>query len=229
MPRRPAETLLVPGAEGELIWQLPDPDGQPIARVGVELAAERHAEGSVYLDYLTWQGMPDLVLRRPQAGGRVWRRAWVNGIDSFDRWWPEAFRLVQNSGRGLLSLGTREWTDYEARASIMPHLAIATGIAVRVQGMRRFYALLLRDRSKIQLIRALDGDQVLAEASFAWQYGQAYDLRLEAAGSRLRAWVDGELVFDLEDRHTPLDGGAVGLVIEEGRAGTESVTVRPAR
>ncbi len=220
---------LAPGEAWEPVWHVPDPDGQPIARIGFELAGDQHAGGSVYLDFLSWDGTPELLLRRPEAGGRVWRRAWINGVDHLDRWWPEALRIIHDEGRGLLSQGTRDWTDYSAQAMITPHMAAATGIAVRVQGMRRYYALLLRDRDRIQLLRALDGDRVLAEAAFEWQFGQAYDLRLEAAGSHLRAWVDGKLLFDLDDPATPLTGGAVGLLIEQGRASTDSVSVRPVK
>ena len=163
--------------------------------------------------------------RRNASGARLGRRR----RPATTAGGPRRYRIIQNEGTGLLIQGARDWTDYQASATITPHLAAARGIAVRVQGLRRYYALLLRDRDGIQLLRALDGDRVLAEAAFEWQFGQAYDLRLEAAGSHLRAWVDGKLLFDLDDPATPLTGGAVGLLIEQGRAATDSVSVRPVK
>src|SRR6266498_3015378 len=115
----------------------------------------RRADRSVYLDYLTWDGEPDVVLARPEHGGTLWRRAWVDGVDQFDGGWPEPFRIVQNQGTGLLIHGARDWRDYHVRAAITPHLALAAGIAARVQGMRRYYALLLCAGGVARLIKAL--------------------------------------------------------------------------
>jgi len=168
------------------------------------------------------------VLTRPATGGTMWRRAWVNGVDQYAPWWPEPYRLVQNHGTGLLIQGTREWTDYRVSADVTPHMVKAAGIAARVQGMRRYYALLLCSDGKARLLKALDGNTVLAEADFAWEFGETYDLSLEVVGTRLRAWVDGQQLFEVDDADRPLTGGGVALICEEGRTATEIVTVRPA-
>ena len=145
------------GAEHEFVWRVPPLHGLPICAVGVALAAERRADGSVYLDTLTWDGEPEVTLTRPAAGGERWRQAWVNGVDQWDERWPEAFRIVQNEGTGLLIHGTREWRDYTVSAAITPYLAASVGTAARVQGMRRYYALLLVPGG-VRLIKALDGE-----------------------------------------------------------------------
>jgi len=67
----------------------------------------------------------------------------VNGVSRFDAWWPEPYRLIQNEGMGLLIQGTREWRDYQVRAAVTPHMATSAGIGARVQGLQRYYALLL--------------------------------------------------------------------------------------
>jgi hypothetical protein len=157
----------------------------------------------------------------------MWRRAWVNGVDRFDEHSPEPYRLVQNSGTGLLVQGTRGWTDYEVSAPVRPHMVASAGVGARVQGMRRYYALLLVRGGRARLVKALDGVAVLAEADFPWDLGVTYDLRLEVRGRRLRAGIDGEEIFDVEDRDRPLMDGAVALVCEEGRAESEVIRVRP--
>lgn len=226
------QVALAPGAEHAWSWPIGDTGGAPIAEIGVEIAAGDHAppqvEGSVYLDYLTWDGEPDVVLTRPTHGGTLWRRAWVDAVDQFSDHWPEPFRVVQNSGTGLLIQGAREWRDYQVTAAITPHLAAAAGIAARVQGLRRYYALLLRAGGKAQLVKALDGEAVLAEAAFEWELGATYELRLEVVGQRIQGWVGGRRLFDVADTDRPLDGGAAALVCTEGRIATEAVTVRPA-
>ena len=114
----------------------------------------------------------------------MWRRAWVDGVDQYEgRWW-EAYRLVQNHGRGLLMQGGCDWTDYTVSSTITLHMAEAAGLAARVQGMRRYYALLLRRATaEAQLIRALDGDTVLAETAFAWEFGATHDFALTVKGT----------------------------------------------
>ncbi len=107
-------------------------------------------------------------------------------------------------------------------------VARAAGLAARVQGLRRYYALLLGSDGKARLVKALDGETVLAEADFTIEQERSYDLRLEVHGARLRAWVDGRALWDVADTDRPLAGGAVGLICEEGRISTDTVTVRPA-
>jgi len=227
------ETILEPGAGHAFEWRIEDTGGAPIAQVGLELCSERRVDGTVYLDYLTWDGAPDVVLTRPADGGAMWRRAWVDGVDQYSPWWPEPYRLVQNHGTGLLMQGTREWTDYRVSADVTPHMAKSAGIAARVQGMRRYYALLLCNEGAdghptARLVKALDGNTVLAEVDLAWEFGETHELCLEVMGTHLRAWVDAQQLFELDDTDRPLTGGGVALVCEEGRTATQVVRVQPA-
>ncbi|MEZ4622002.1 MAG: hypothetical protein R2867_41730 [Caldilineaceae bacterium] len=239
LQRSPAVTLAA-GAGHEFSWQIEDTGGAPIAEVGVEVRSEGRADGVLYLDYLTWSGAPAVTLRRPDydtgfnrfgAGenSTMWRLAWVNGVDQYDWWWPEAYRLVQNEGRGLLMQGSREWTDYQVSATVVPHLATSAGIAARVQGMKRYYALLLCADQKLRLVKALDGDTVLAEQDFSWQFGRSYELHLTVEGNTIRGSVDGQELLVAEDGERALEGGGVALVIEEGRMACEAVEIQPSR
>ncbi|MCS6776809.1 MAG: ADP-ribosylglycohydrolase family protein [Chloroherpetonaceae bacterium] len=205
-------------------WRVPDIPGGPIAEAGIELASDTGGSGTLYLDYLTWDGIPEVTFTRRE--GRIWRRAWVDAVDSWLEW-GEPFRLVQNEGTGLLIQGTREWDDYEVSADVTPHMVAAAGLAGRVQGLRRYYALLLCRDNRARLVKALDGDNVLGEAEFPWEFGLTYQMSLRLLGTRIQAYVDGQLLFDVEDTVRPLTGGAVALVCTEGRTATQAVTVRP--
>jgi hypothetical protein len=223
------QTTLVPGAQHEFVWQIDDTQGAPIAEIGVELSAEQRADGNVYLDYLTWDGAPNVMLTRPSWNGTMWRRAWVDAADQFDKHWPEPYRIVQNARRGLLIQGTREWTDYQVSAALTPHLAQAVGIGARVQGLCRYYALLLCLDNTAKLVKVLDGETVLAKTDLAWSFGDTYALRLQVVGARLQGFVDDRLLFDVEDDDQALRGGGVALVCEEGRVATDAVVVQPVR
>jgi len=231
---------LAPGADAELCWTIPDTGGQPVCAIGVELNGDDGVSGTVVLDWLTWEGVPDVTLQRPHAGASrqwreprstMWKQAWVDALDSGDRlasmdFYPESWRLIQNEGRGLVLHGMREWQDYRFQATMTPHMCRAGGIAVRVQGLRRYYAMLV-DGQRVRLLRALDGDSVLAEAEGGWEFGKTSELQLEVEGDRLRGYIDGEQVIEARDPQRSLAEGGVALVCEEGRIGCSRVAIRP--
>ncbi len=221
-------TTLEPGAVGELSWPVPDTAGQPIQSVGLVLSGEGTTPGVAFLDHLTWDGEPDVTLTRPVDGGTMWRRAWVDGLDQFGPRWPEAYRLIQNEGRGLLIHGTGDWHDYRVTATVTPHMAEAFGLAARVQGLRRYYALIVRNDGTVRLVKSLDGERVLAESSLGWELGRAYTLTLRVTGSQLQASVDGTVLLAAEDDERPLDGGGIALICDEGRVACDYVRAQPA-
>lgn len=230
----PTTTLQV-GVNTILQWLPADLDGgSPICEVGVCAFGEA-ASNTLYLDYLSWTGAPDVMLTRPGHNGSLWQRAWVKACDDagFSQGW--ALRACQDSGTGLLIQGEREWSDYTAEATIVPHLAKSAGIAVCVQGLKRYYALLLCDDQKLRLFKVLvhrPGQEterkVLAEADCKWELDGEYALCLATRGNHLIASVAGTQVFDVEDTFYPLLSGAVALVIEEGRLDCNGVNLHRA-
>ena len=89
-------------------------------------------------------------------------------------------------------------------ARLTPHLAAACGIAVRVQGQRRYYGLLLCPENTLRLVRVCGEETTLAEAPFVWEFWQAVSLSVQVSGQRLRAWAGERLIFDLIDREGAL-------------------------
>lgn len=212
---------LDPGENAGLALEVPDTGGYPIAEVGIDVSG---GPGTAYLDWLTWSGTPNVTFQKTE--GSTWKEQWICGVTEHAAW-GEPFRLVQNEGTGLLITGCREWTDYRVEASVTPHLVASGGIAARVQGMRRYYALLLVRGGGVQLVKALEGDTVLAEAPFGWELGETHALALEVASDKMRGYVDGELLLEYEDRDKPFSGGGIALILTEGRMATHEVNVRP--
>jgi ADP-ribosylglycohydrolase len=217
--------IFTPGERTHLSWTIPDLGGLPIQSVGIEVRGAAGACGTLYLDYLTWSGAPKLLLARPEFENTLWRRAWVNAVDHWEARYSNAFHLTQDEGTGMIAHGTRQWTDYQVQASLSSFLATSFGLAVRMQGLRRYYALLLCKDGKARLVKALDDTQMLKEVDFPLQFNVKYDLALKVTGQRLQGWVDGALLFDLVDSHHPLEGGAAALLLEEGTISCESVEI----
>jgi len=219
---------LVPDRPWELEMTVPETGGYPVAAVGIE--AHSRGKDTVYLDYLTWEGVAATTFSRPKGaesdGSQAWRKAWVLGVDQWESQWRDAFRLSQNRGRGLLIQGCREWEDYEIESTVGVTMAKSAGIAARVQGMERYYALLLCDDGYLRLVKRLDGERVLGEIPLPGAGDRPYALRLSVLGRRITAWVDGKKAFEEEDADDPLSGGAVAFVVEEGHAIADSMTVR---
>ncbi len=208
-------------AESE--WLIEEQGGRPIATVGIEI--DGTSNGCIYLDYLTWDGEADVTLTRPEQTGTMWRRAWVQGVDQFGGYYPESYRLIQNRGTGLLMQGTRDWRNYRVTADVTPHMVKSSGVAVRVQGLRRYYALLLVREGKLQLVKAKHERQVLSEIDYSWEPGCTYEMTLEVEDGHLRGSVNGESMLEADDVDEAMGGGAIALVCEEGRTATQVVRV----
>jgi hypothetical protein len=208
-------------------WQIPDLDGAPVSQIGLELCSEKRADGVLVLDALGWDGAPKVTFKRPVHNGTMWARAWVNAADHFEQGFPEAFRLVQDHGTGMLIQGGRDWQNYQVWAVITPHMVKTFGLAVRVQGLERFYELQLDPAGKVRLVKALDGIRVLAEQTMAVQIGSPYELRIDVKENLIVAFVNNELIFEVQDSKKPLVNGGIALVVEEGRVGCDEIHLGP--
>jgi len=207
---------IAPGTASEIEWVVPSTGGSPIFGIGFAVGAGEY--GLLYVDYLTWDGAPDVTLARPEGGGELWRAAWVNGVDQFEGRWPEPYRIVKNEGTGLISQGGDDWTDYSVEAPVTIRLAKSGGLAARVGGMRRYYALLLLESGTAQLVRVRDATTVyLAEMPFTVERDRAYALRLTVVGPHIQGFIDGSPVLEATDSgEQALRSGGVGLVVSDG-------------
>ena len=218
---------LAPGASQTLNWQVPDLGGMPVASIGLQITPENDATGEVVLDWLTWEGAPSVTFSRPDGEGEQWREAWVDGVDQFQSRWWDSFRISNNVGTGLISQGTADWQDYTAMADVALMLASQGGIAVRVGGMRRWYALVLCDDGKVRLVKDREKTSVLAEDDFLVELDRYYRMELTVNGNTLTGSIDGKVVLEVTDTNDPLAAGGVGLVVSDGTISTDAVTVSP--
>ena len=76
-------------------------------------------------------------------------------------------------------------------------------------------------------MEVLHDEIVLAETEFAWEFGQTLELSLKVHGDQLIGSINGQhLVAASSNTFTD---GAIGLLIEEGRSATNTISVKPVR
>ena len=212
------------GTTAEISWEIPALDNQPIQQIGFRVNGA--AGDALLVDRVTWSGAPTTTFRKGTGSGDMWQQAWINGADIWELRWGNDFHVTQNRGIGLIAQGTSEWTDYTATTVAKSPLAKSAGLAVRIGGMTRYYALVLADTGKAQIVKRRGGDPiVLAEVDFAWNVDQEYAFELTAQGNQLRGSIDGTTVLEATDDDQPLTGGSVGLVVEVGTIAARPISV----
>jgi hypothetical protein len=222
-----APAVIEPGSEAILEWTLPEIDGQPIAEIGIVVTGTgRRADGRLFVDYLRWDGVPKLTLKRPAGDGDFWRMAWVNGASFFSKRFPAAFRIAQNRGEGIIIHGTRQWADYQASGQVMIHLGNYGGLAIRAQGLRRYYGARVTRDGKMQIVKVRDEEtKVLAETAFKTEFDKHIAMKVSAQGARITFEADGVSVTAEDTAADAFRDGGVGLLIHEGALSSNEIRI----
>ncbi|MEZ4573146.1 MAG: hypothetical protein R2849_23070 [Thermomicrobiales bacterium] len=164
--------------------------------MGLEVVSGSPVDGRILLDWLDWSGAPEVTLA-PPAAGTAWR-AWVNGADRVEWNNPHPHQVIQNQGTGLLIQGTRDWRDYRATTILIPEMTARAGLAV-VQGMRRYYALMLASGNRVQLLRSEASELFWprpgwtgrsgSRSSFRWRRSGCGCVPASTAGKSSTSWT----------------------------------------
>lgn len=222
---------------------------RPIFAVGVALTPILDADtppsagaGTVRLDRLSWEGRPQLTLKLPRHTEEpltYFQRMFVRSVDTFHVRTGPTFRLAQDRGEGLLSVGTRDWARYEAKVRGFRVLAgRPCGVIVRVQGLRRWYGLvfILSDhpgrRRGVALVKARDEERkVLDYVVMDWAVDVPYDVLVLCDGRNLTGAVLRAGTADIEaqvaaaDDDDVYEGGGVGFVVTGGAVAADELVV----
>lgn len=148
---------------------------------------------------------------------------WANAIGYLDSWLvgdedgktyleqrlaPDSLGMVTELFSPLFITGDPEWTDYTVEVSIKPlALGDMAGIVFRYKTNRHHYLFCLQNGNEAQLRLRLPMEQsfrvatlkTLATAPCQYDTTRYYRLKVEVAGSKIRAFVDDTLVLTAED------------------------------
>jgi hypothetical protein len=224
-------TTVAPGAPALLEWTLPEGDGRPIFEVGLDIAGAADAGGAVYMDWLDWSGTPRVHWRAPSGSWPASRRAWVDALYQLSGRQGSMLTLVANEGRGMAITGRREWTGYTVSAIIRPHMADEIGLAGYVQGLERYYALLLHKQGVLRLVKrgpagaGKTEERILAERAAPWELDRPYRFQLRFQGATVEGSLADGPALRATDAARPFREGAMALLVTAGRADVDEVRV----
>jgi hypothetical protein len=149
-------------------------------------------------------------------------------VSSLSRNFPQAFRISQDRGEGMIIHGGRQWTDYRVETTLTIHLAQYAGVGIRVQGLRRYYAALLVRPDLFRLVRVIDDSVgILAETRFEWSFESRYEIAAEVVGRAIAVSVGDATLVAQDDDPRALENGGAALIINSGACSCDEVRVRP--
>ncbi|MET8944563.1 ADP-ribosylglycohydrolase family protein [Streptomyces sp. NPDC004542] len=207
-----------------LNWRVPAVGNHVPFRIGFALAApDPHADErtvEVRLHELDWHGAP---VRFEQSGlllTSIWDTTpaalapWVSSAKNFEADFAATYSVSHPGSLGLVTTGTRDWTDYAIASRLVLSLHETAGLVVRSRGHRRFQAGVLTGGDRLQLLRQHDGVRtVLAETAFPYRLDHPYEVELRCRGTELTLVVDKtpRLTANGDDL-----GGGAGFLVERG-------------
>jgi len=137
------------------------------------------------------------------------------------------FRQLRTDGWARAVLTTFSGTDQSIEADVRIHQLAATsagaGFLLRYTDLQNYYYLLVH-RNSLQVGKIVDGVfQRIATAPLSLVLGRTYRFRIEAIGSRVRAFVNGVQVAEvIDDAHAR---GMAGLTMFRARTDYDNVIV----
>ena len=140
------------------------------------------------------------------------------------------YRQSSMAGEAIATLNNSDWTNQAIEADIRPTQFASNdrwvGLATRFTDAANYYYVTARRSGTLMLRRKVNGVfTTLASAPLQVAINTNYRLRLEAAGDRLRVFVNGEKVLEAHD--AALSHGRGALITYMAKADFDNVVVTP--
>ena len=146
---------------------------------------------------------------------------WISSA-SIGPYGPSALRC--SDPRGMIAIGTRDWTDESIAAELARHSASPFGLVLRQQGLRRCY-LAVYDGTEMRIVRRRDDtDTILARKRIALADETHYRWKFSARGDLLRLSIAGKTILSAQD--AAFASGGVGVYLESGRQFVRAIAVQ---
>ncbi|MEF2071982.1 ADP-ribosylglycohydrolase family protein [Consotaella aegiceratis] len=234
LARAAGEPFVLARGSNRLVWDVPDLGGHPIHRLGIELMADRRLSGEVVLRTLDWSGAPrDLAFGTareltpgltPWDTATFWTRSFVSSARHYATDIYNTFTLSHPGKEGVITTGTRDWTDYSVGSELVLELHECAGLVARARGHRRYYAGVVKDGEALIIHRHDDALRVLARTPYRFEPNARKPFELTVKATRIDFAIDGAILVSAVDDTLP--SGGAGFLIEGGTVPARGFFVR---
>lgn len=209
-------------AEETFAWTVPDTQGLPVLRFGLEFQSRERFRGTVTVTAVDWSNTPrqicqkGIMMRDMWDTNPFWAKMFVASAKHFAPNLNATYCLSHDEPNGVATLGTRDFTDYTVSSRLKFSLHRRGGLVARSRGHRRYYAAVVSGGDCFQIIKRRDGEEtVLAQCPVEYRQFEKYPVRLTVKGNRITASFDRwELTG--EDEAASFPGGGAGFLVDEG-------------
>ncbi|MFC9843757.1 ADP-ribosylglycohydrolase family protein [Streptomyces sp. NPDC060223] len=208
-------------------WQVPPADGLVPFRVGFAFTG---TGTEAFLHELDWRGAPEYFEQSGVLLSSIWDTKpqalapWVSSAKNFEADFAVTYSVSHPDTLGVVTTGTRDWTDYAVTSRLTFSLHESAGLVVRSRGHRRFHAGVFTGGDRLRLLHQRDGERrVLAETPFPYDRDRPYGVELRCRGRDLELFVDGSSLLTGTAADTL--GGGAGFLVERGAVAADGVRI----
>jgi ADP-ribosylglycohydrolase len=224
------EAHLLGPAPRTVTWQVPPADGLVPFRVGFAFTGDAGHGTEACLHEMDWRGAPEHFEQSGVLLSSIWDTKppalapWVSSARNFEADFAVTYSVSHPEALGVVTTGTREWTDYAVASRLTFSLHETAGLVVRSRGHRRFYAGVFTGGDRLRLLHQRDGERhILAETPFPYERDRPYAVELRCRGRDLELSVDGST--RLTGTTSDTLGGGTGFLVERGAVAADGVRV----
>ena len=210
--------------KNKITWEIPDTNGHPIHRLGIELTSKTTITGLIGLLNLDWKGAPKNLnfgsSRKltpnltPWDTKTFWTRSFVSSAKHFATDYYFTFALSHPDKEGIITTGTRDWFNYEVSSILKLELHELVGLVVRSRGHRRYYAGAVHNGMASIIKRCDDRLEILNSVKYIFEANQTLEFKVSVKKKHIKLYLGGKKIIEAFDGEF-VSGGA-GFIIEEG-------------
>ncbi len=218
--------------ETRVDWTIPSLEGMPIIRAGVSLRNSTGGASSVKFCSLDWSGAP----KRYALTGALQKnitdpapfvfRQFVSSAKNFGLNLTHTLCVSHPDENGVVTFGTRDFTDYSISARLLPQMHRLCGLVVRARGHRQYYAALLTGGDTLTIVlRDANGDTILAKTGLSYAAYEPLTMTLTVHGNYLEAHVD-DTELTAVDTSARYPSGGAGFRVDYGTMMLDDILIR---
>ncbi len=212
-------------------WTLPSTDGMPIFRLGYQFFADSNVSGTVTIESIDWKGAPQEFAQKGVLMSSIWDinpcwlQVWASSAKHFAPDFTYTYCVSHPEYNGVVTQGTRDWSDYSIESNLMFSLHESAGLVLRSVGHQRYYAALFSGGDKVVILYRKDGeDYILGELPFLYKQDVLYSVKFSAMADSLSLEVEGEELISVHDNTYAF--GAAGYRVDCGTMLVENFIIR---